>query len=397
MSVNTSNQPPVRPIAPQRKKFPTTVVVVAVVVAIIMLWFGVVGGMLLARGDSSSEGNSTVTQRHTSQNDGNTVATAEEGTVAAVAEKVSRSVVSVTTEAAGSSSYWGYNVQSGAGTGIIVDAKGFVLTNKHVIDNARRVTVTLADGTTHDNVEVLATDPLNDLAYLKIPNVDGLPSAELGDSTTVRIGQQVVAIGNSLGQYQNTVTSGIISGTGRPIQAQNNAGSIETLTDLLQTDAAINPGNSGGPLLNAAGQVIGINTAIVENAQGIGFAIPINASKGILKQVLAGKDAKRAYLGVRYTPVNAQTARQNNLPVNQGALVSGGERGGEAVVAGSPADKAGIKDGDVITKINDVDVGPRGGVASLIAEYAPGDTVEITVRRGSDTQVLKLTLSAYSS
>lgn len=380
-----------------RPKSKTKYIVIAIIGVLLFVWLAIGAVMLVVRVVSNEQSGThgTVTQRQAVTNDGNTVQSSEESTVASVADKVSDSVVSVMTESTGRESYWGVQVQTGAGTGIIVDSNGYILTNKHVIDNARQVHVTLADGTSYDNVEVVATDPLNDLAYLKIPDARGLKAAQLGDSTTVRIGQQVTAIGNSLGMYQNTVTSGIISGTGRPVQAQNGQGSVETLTDLLQTDAAINPGNSGGPLLNAAGQVIGVNTAIVEDAQGIGFAIPINAAKGILKQVLAGStNPQRAYLGVRFVPINAQTAKDYNLSVKQGAYVAT-ENNQPGVVSGSPADKAGIRQGDVITKINDVEVGPRGGVSSLIAEYAPGDTVEITLLRGGDTSSVRVTLTSY--
>ena len=206
---------------------------------------------------------------------------------------------------------------------------------------------------------------------------------------------QVVAIGNALGQYQNTVSSGIISGKGRPITAGGEGGdSGESLTDLLQTDAAINPGNSGGPLLNYSGQVIGINTAVASNAEGIGFAIPVNATKGTLKGVLAGKGVQRSYLGLRYVEITAAVAKQYDLPVKKGAYVAA-DKGGSAVVADSPADKAGLKEKDIITKINDEEVGVSGGVATLVGEYAPGDTVEVTYLRDGAEKRVKVTLAAY--
>lgn len=338
----------------------------------------------------------TLTQRETTQNDGNKTVTQEEEDVASVVTKVSPSVVSILTKSTtAGNSFYGSSEQEGAGTGIIVGKDGYILTNKHVIDGANTVTVVTSDGTSYENVKVLGTDPLNDVAFLKISGVSNLPIAELGDSTSVRVGQKVIAIGNSLGQYQNTVTSGIISGTGRPISAQSGQ-SVESLTDLIQTDAAINPGNSGGPLLNLSGQVIGINTAIVEDAQGIGFSIPISATKGILKGVLAGKDVQRAYMGVSYIPITADVAKQYGLSVKKGAYVFSSD-GKNAVVSGSPADKAGIKDKDIITKVGDIEVGDRGGVSSLVAEYAPGDTIAITLLRGGQTITVKVTLAAYSS
>ena len=336
-----------------------------------------------------------VTPRATVERDGNALTSSEENTVASVAEKVNKSVVSIVTTTV-DMTYFGASEQEGAGTGIIVGRDGYVMTNKHVVEGARTVTIIQADGTKHEDVKVLGTDPLNDVAFLKIDNVRDLPAVELGDSTTVRVGQSVIAIGNSLGQYQNTVTKGIISGTGRPIRASTGASSasVETLTDLLQTDAAINPGNSGGPLLNTSGQVIGINTAVAADAEGIGFSIPINATKGILKRVLAGESVERAYLGVQSIPLTPIIAEEYKLSVKRGAyVVASGS--GSAIVPNSPADKAGLKDRDIITKINGVDVGSKGSVSTLIGEYAVGDTVEITVMRGDRTHTLKATLVAY--
>ncbi len=335
-----------------------------------------------------------VTERQTVQNDGNKVITSEEESIAGVVEKVSPSVVSIVTTSRGMSPR-GAVEQEGAGTGIIVGKDGYVVTNKHVVADTNAVKVILSDGTVHENVKVLGTDPLNDIAFLKIPDVNNLPVAELGDSTSIRVGQRVVAIGNSLGQYQNTVTSGIISGTGRPVAAQDGE-AVENLTDLIQTDAAINPGNSGGPLLNLSGQVIGINTAIIENAQGIGFAIPIGATKGMLKGVLAGEPVKRAFLGVNYISITADVASQYNLSVKKGAYIFSAD-GQPSVVAGGPAAKAGIRDKDIITKVGSIEVGDKGSVASLISEYAPGDTIELTVLRGGQTVIVKVTLAAYGA
>ena len=352
------------------------------------------GGVIVVQELQQNGGGLSLTSHTTVENDGNTVTTAEEQTIGSVIEKASPSVVSVLTKITVSNYFYGTSTEEGAGSGIIVSGDGIILTNKHVVSDANTVSVVLADGTTYNDVEVVVTDPLNDVAFLKIPDVSDLPVAELGDSSTVRVGQSVIAIGNSLGQYQNTVTRGIISGTGRPVSAQDGS-SVETLDDLLQTDAAINPGNSGGPLLNTSGQVIGINTAIIEGAEGIGFSIPINATKGFLKQVLAGESASRAYLGIRYMTVNAAVAKEFDLAVSTGAYIYA-STGQAAVVKGSPADEAGIKDGDVITKINNVEVGTGGGVSSLIAEYAPGDTIKITFVRGNDTKTVNVTLSSYA-
>lgn len=353
-----------------------------------VLWLSLDGGQTFR----SWFDNTKTAERQTVQNDGNKVITSEEESIAEVVEKVSPSVVSIVTTSRGMSPR-GAVEQEGAGTGIIVGKDGYVVTNKHVVADTNAVRVILSDGTVHENVKVLGSDPLNDIAFLKIPEVNNLPAAELGDSTSIRVGQRVVAIGNSLGQYQNTVTSGIISGTGRPVSAQSGE-SVEDLTDLIQTDAAINPGNSGGPLLNLSGQVIGINTAIIENAQGIGFAIPIGATKGMLKGVLAGEAVQRAYLGVNYISITAEVANHYKLSVKKGAYIFSSD-GQSAVVSGGPAAKAGIRDKDIITKVGDVEVGDKGSVASLISEYAPGDTIELSVQRGGQTISVKVTLAAY--
>lgn len=368
--------------------------IIAVIVLILVCIGLGVGGLALYNHMSAPANDAAVTKHSTTANDGNKIVTQEEADISSVAEKVSPSVVSVLTTSQSGSFYGSSSEEDGAGTGIIVGKNGYIMTNKHVVSGANTVSVVLSDGTSYDNVQVVGTDPLNDVAFLKIPNVSNLPVAELGDSTTIRVGQQVIAIGNSLGQYQNTVTAGIISGTGRPVSAQ--AGdSVENLTDLIQTDAAINPGNSGGPLLNLQGQVIGINTATVEDAQGIGFAIPIGATKGILKGVLASKGVQRAYLGVNYVPITADVAQHYNLSVKQGAYVYNGNQ--SAIVSGGPAARAGIQNKDVITKVNGLAVGQRGSLSTLVGEYAPGDTIQLTVLRGGQTMTLNVTLSKYNS
>ena len=362
-----------------------------VLVGLVGLLTGFAGAQLSSILDGDDDQRAS---RLTSGEDGNRIITEEEQNISDVVAKVSPSVVSIVTEAEATMfPFGGSSTQQGAGTGIIVSENGHIITNKHVVEGADTVGVVLTDGTRYENVEVLGTDPLNDIAFLKIPDVNDLVPAELGDSTSVRVGQKVIAIGNSLGQYQNTVTSGIISGTGRPVSAQA-GNSIETLTDLIQTDAAINPGNSGGPLLNLQGQVIGINTAIAADAQGIGFAIPIGATKGMLKGVLAGKGVQRAYLGINYIPVTADTADRFNLSVKKGAYVYNGEER-SAVAEGSPADEAGIQNEDIITKVGDIEIGDRGSVASLVAEYAPGDTIQLTLVRDGKELTVDATLAAF--
>jgi len=368
--------------------------------------WNVVGFILLAglAGYAGSWLQSTYFQNNSSlnvvssRNDGNNVVTASEESIASVAKKVSPSVVSILSSST-QLSYFNQPVQQeAAGTGMIVTKDGYILTNKHVVDGANTVTVVLPDGKTYKNVKVVGTDPLNDIAFLKIDNVSNLPAVTLGDSKTVRIGQSVVAIGNALGQYQNTVTSGIISGTGRPVEAGsegNASGSTESLTDLIQTDAAINSGNSGGPLLNLKGQVIGINTAIAADAQGIGFAIPIGAAKGMLTNLVETGKLERPYLGIQYTSITADLQKKYNLPVSKGDYIY--STSGESVQTGGPADKAGIKSKDIITKVNGYEVGDGTSVSTLVSEYQPGDTVRVTVLRGGKTMNFNVALGTYKS
>lgn len=326
--------------------------------------------------------------------DGNS-ANFTEGSIAEVVSRVSNSVVSIVTEIKSMSFYGQSYSSSAAGTGIIVSGDGYVLTNKHVIDGASSISVILADGTAYENVKLAATDPLNDVAFLKISDVSDLKAATLGDSKTVSAGQQVIAIGNALGEYQNTVTSGIISGTGRSLTASDASGyNAEKLSDMIQTDAAINSGNSGGPLVNAAGEVIGINTATTSSADNIGFAIPISSVKGMLAQLTATGEASRSYIGIYSVEITPSVAKAYNLPVTSGAYLYSSSSY-SAIISGSPADKAGLKDKDIITAVNGVKVGAAGSVSSLIGEYKPGDTVQLTVVRSGQEIAVNITLESY--
>ncbi len=327
-------------------------------------------------------------------NDGNS-ANFQEGSIADVVSKVAPSVASIVTEVK-AQSFFGQDYSSqAAGTGIIVSADGYVLTNKHVIEGATNISVIDADGKTYSNVKVASYDPLNDVAFLKIPDVSNLKPATLGNSKTLSTGQQVIAIGNALGEYQNTVTAGIISGTGRSVTASDSTGrNSETLTNMIQTDAAINPGNSGGPLVNAAGEVIGINTATGASADNIGFAIPISSIKGMLAQLIEKGEASRAYIGVYSIEINASVAASYNLPVNSGAYLYN-PQSYSAIIKDSPAEKAGLKDKDVVTAVGGVKIGAAGSLFSLLGEYKPGDTVQLTVLRGGDETAINITLGAY--
>jgi serine protease Do len=233
---------------------------------------------------------------------------------------------------------------------------------------------------------------LTDLAIVKI-SASGLPTAQIGSSAELAIGQLAIAIGDPLGTFENTVTTGVVSGHGRQIQAGDVTDlSGEQLNNLIQTDAAINPGNSGGPLLNSAGQVIGVNTAVAGSAQGIGFAIPIDVAKPLMQQALAGKQLTRPWIGVYYVPVTKEIASERKLPVENGALVDAPGNAGPAVVAGGPAEQAGLQAGDVIVAVDGAAVDATHDLSTLIVPHAPGDKVTLTINRGGATKELSVTL-----
>lgn len=315
--------------------------------------------------------------------------------VAEVASKVSPSVVSILIAGEERMNPFSSAAVETAGTGIVVSKDGYVLTNSHVIpENVTNIQVMMSDETVYSNVRVVGRDPFNDIAFLKIANVADLKPASLGDSSTAQVGQKVVAIGNALGQYQTSVTAGIISAMGRPLTASSGInGQTENLENLLQTDAAINPGNSGGPLVNLKGEVIGINTAVAASAEGIGFAIPINDAAGLIKSVMKNGRVDRAYLGVHYVMITPTIAADEKLPVKQGAYVKTLE--GSAVIVGSPAAKAGLEDGDIITQVDGKKVDRRNPLSSLLSFYTVDEKIELTVLRDGKEQVLKATLEAF--
>ncbi len=354
----------------------------------------ILGAGGLSLGWLAYEKSSTPITFLSSGTDGN-AANFTEGSIADIAEKVSKSVVSIITSTK-TTDYFGQSYSaSAAGTGVIVSSDGYIITNKHVINGANEISVVLDDGTTYEDVELMATDPLNDIAFLKIDDVDDLEVATLGNSKTISVGQQVIAIGNALGQYQNTVTAGIISGLGRSVTAADSNGrNAETLSDMIQTDAAINSGNSGGPLVNAAGEVIGINTATSSAAENMGFAIPISSVKGMLSQLIETGEAKRAYLGVYSVEITPEIAKAYNLPVTAGAYLYSSSNY-SAVVKDTPASKAGLKDKDIVTAINGVKVGAAGSLSSLIGEYKVGDIVQLTVVREGNEIAVNVTLEGY--
>ncbi len=272
------------------------------------------------------------------------------------------------------------------GSGFIVSSDGFIVTNKHVVSNAdAQYNVITKDGKTYPAKKIYR-DPTNDLAIIKI-DASGLTPVELGDSDKIKVGQLAIAIGTALGEFRHTVTTGVISGVGRGIVAGSIfEGYVERLDNVIQTDAAINPGNSGGPLLNSAGQVIGVNTAVSSEGQNIGFAIPINVIKESLKNFNETGQFNRPFLGIRYRSISRDVALLNDVP--EGAYVL-------EVVAGSAAEKAGIKEGDIITSIDDVKLNrDNGELAVILSKKRVGDQVKLSIWRDGKTLTLTATLGS---
>lgn len=378
---------------------------------------GIVGGQLLK--DVFSE-----TQNANLENAINRIVS-EESAITEAVEMVSPAVVSiiVTKDLPKIEQYWGSPFEDGddffgdffnfrvpmqrqngtekkeigGGTGFIISSDGMIVTNRHVVlDEEAEYTVLMNNGLTYE-ASVLARDETNDLAVIKIDEKD-LPIVELGDSDSIKIGQSVIAIGNALGEFRNTVSVGVVSGLSRSITAGSGiSGQTEQLTGVIQTDAAINPGNSGGPLVNSAGQVIGINTAIVSNAQNIGFAIPINDIKTSIESVNKYGKIRKPYLGVRYVMINSSIQSKNNLPVDHGALIARGESVEDlAVLPGSPADKANLRENDIILEINDIELDQENDLASVIKKQKIGEEIKLKVLSQGETKELTVILEEYS-
>jgi S1-C subfamily serine protease len=306
-----------------------------------------------------------------------------------VAAAVSPAVVRITTNGSVDTSN-GIIPETGVGSGVIYDPHGWILTNRHVVEGSDTLSVELNDGRVFSG-SVYGIDTLTDLAIVKI-GASGLTAAHLGNSSALKVGQLVVAIGSPLGTYSNSVTSGIVSAKGRTITTDGN----QNLNNLIQTDAAINPGNSGGPLLDAGGNVVGINTAIAADSNGIGFAIPIDIARPIMEQAVAGQKLARPYMGVIYRSLDRQFATAQKLPVNDGALIIEGNGTGNAsspaVIPNSPADKAGIKEGDIIVKVNGQAIDGDHPLDATLSEYAPGDTITVELLRDGSTTSVSVTL-----
>lgn len=283
----------------------------------------------------------------------------------------------------------------GTGTGFLVTADGLILTNKHVVNvtpRAKYEVVTTA-GKTYQ-AQLIGRDPINDLAVLKI-NVKGLPFVQMGDSHNSPVGTTVLAIGNVLGKYSNSVTKGIISGKGRSIVASLDGENYEDLDNVLQTDAQINKGNSGGPLIDLNGKVVGVNVAMDQSGVSVGFAIPIDDAKPVVESTIKYGRIIRSRMGVRYYMLTPDLAAEKKLTQTSGALLDTNEQGDPAVLAKGPADKAGLKQGDVIVKLEGKAVNLDWNLSSLVSQYHPGDKVKLEVIRGGKTMNFTVTLDEF--
>ena len=283
--------------------------------------------------------------------------------------------------------------QVGAGTGFIVSSDGLILTNKHVVsDNDAEYVVVMNDNKEY-NAKVLARDPVQDLAIMKIEGGNSFKPLKLGNVDDIQIGQTVIAIGNALGRFQNTVSVGVISGLGRTIVATGSDFATEKLEDIIQTDTAINRGNSGGPLINLRGEVVGINTAISTEGQNIGFAISIDKAKRSIEQVKTLGKISYPYMGVRYVVLNKEISKARDIEIDYGALIVGDND--EAVVEGSPAQKAGIKDGDIILEMNGEKITENNSLAKIISKYNPFESLNLKILRGGQEIYLNITLGEW--
>ncbi|OHA01932.1 MAG: hypothetical protein A3H71_00235 [Candidatus Sungbacteria bacterium RIFCSPLOWO2_02_FULL_48_13b] len=284
-------------------------------------------------------------------------------------------------------------IQVGNGSGFIVSADGHILTNKHVVTDAAADYTIITTANDRYTAKVLARDPLNDVAILKI-EADNLPTVELGDSNSARLGQSVIALGNALGEFANSASAGIISGLARFLSAiSDDAKHSETLRGLIQTDAAINPGNSGGPLINLDGEVIGINAAVVSGAENIGFAIPINRAKKDLEDVREFGRVRWPFLGVRYMPIDAGTKKHFKLPIDHGLLIKGEKIPDyPAVLTQSPADKAGIRENDILLEINGEAISAEHSLEDALEKSEIGQTLKLKILRAGVEQEIQVTL-----
>ena len=283
--------------------------------------------------------------------------------------------------------------QVGAGTGFIVSSDGLILTNKHVVSDKEAEYVVIMTDNKEYNAKVLARDPVQDLAIMKIEGGNSFKPLKLGSVDDIQIGQTVIAIGNALGRFQNTVSVGVISGLGRTIVATGPDFATERLEDIIQTDTAINRGNSGGPLINLKGEVVGINTAVSTEGENIGFAISIDKAKRSIEQVKTLGRISYPYMGVRYIILNKEISKARDIQVDYGALIVGDDE--PAVVDGSPAQKAGIKEGDIILEINGEKITENNSLAKIISKYNPFESLNLKILRDGQEIYLNIILGEW--
>lgn len=387
---NGESQPRFRGIHKAGGKF----IVFFLILSFIMGIIGGTGALLVLSTSSTLKNKLGIDLQNLNINKTNTekLVLEESSAVIDASKKVSPSVVSITSKTSVTDFFGNVSEQEAAGTGFIFTNDGYILTNKHVAsDTNATYTVFTSDGKNFD-AKVKAQDPSNDLAIMKI-EASGLSVVDLGDSDKIQIGQWVIAIGNALGQLQNTVTVGVISARERQITAGGGNQAAESLENLIQTDAAINSGNSGGPLVNLKGQVVGINTAVASGAQSIGFAIPVNTVKSAINSFQKNGKIVRPSLGVRYVMVSPELRQSENLSIDYGAYIYS-VRGSSGVVAGSAADKAGLKDGDIITAINGSRIDQNNPLSSKIQQFQPNDEIEITYMRDGKEHKAKTKLGS---
>jgi serine protease Do len=282
--------------------------------------------------------------------------------------------------------------QVGSGSGFFVSEDGLIVTNRHVVSNPdASYSAVTSDGTTYE-LEVVGRDPFLDIAVLETQNATTtFPTLAFGDSGRLSPGQSVIAIGNALGEFQNSVSVGVVSGLGRSVVAGGLTGDIQRLEQVIQTDAAINPGNSGGPLLNLQGEVVGVNVAIAQASENISFALPSNLVAEVVNSVEEYGEIVRPFLGVRFVPINDAIAARRDLSVSQGALVVPGPDG-QAVTPGSAADQAGIQEGDIITSFGGQELTEANNLGTLIRNFEVGETVQIELQRDGEQITLEATL-----
>ncbi len=362
---------------------------------------GIIGGLSANYFASSDSSSTTINKQINIEESSATIDVVEEVSPSVVSIVISKDLSEIYNLDDPFGFFYGYGTpqgqtEIGGGTGFIIDANGLILTNKHVIsDTEADYTVITNDGSSYE-ATIIGTDPFNDLGIVKI-EATGLKPVALADSNQIQIGQTAIAIGNTLGEYRNTVTRGVISGIDRTITAGDYSGAAEVIEEAIQTDAAINPGNSGGPLLDLEGQVIGVNTAINREGESIGFAIPINIAKPVIVSVQKHGRIIRPMLGIRYRIINQEFAEANDMSIDYGVLLISGDGPGQlAVVPDSPADQAGLQKDDIILEFNGQKIDADHSLAGEIAKYQVGDIVSLKIIHNNEEKIINVTLAEYN-